>query len=67
MVLALTHEWTERLPSWPENGMGYQLVNVRLRNGSCFEHTLVLNGQDLQIPGQTPLSAEDIVEITRPV
>jgi hypothetical protein len=66
MVLALTHEWTKRLRTLPESGMGYQLVDVLLKNGGRLERALVWNGQDLQIPDQLSISADDIVEITRP-
>ena len=64
MRLYLTDLWTNHLCSLPESGMGYQLVNVFLRNGREVRDIIVFNGREVEWPEeQLPIEPDDIVDI----
>jgi len=56
---------TEHLQQFPEHGMGYQIVNVHLNNGSIIENQIVTSdssGQYLQSTNDN-ITLEDIKNI----
>ena len=64
MRLYLTERWTNHLCSLPESGMGYQVVNVFLRNGREVRDIIVFNGREVEWPEeQLPIEPDDIVDI----
>jgi hypothetical protein len=50
MGLRLSKRWTAYLSSQPETGMGYQVVDVILKDGRTLKSLVVLNAQDLRLP-----------------
>lgn len=64
MTVQLGETWSERLRSLPEAGMGYQLVDVILRDGRCERGLLVFNGRELQVSDLSqPLDVSEILRI----
>ncbi len=55
----LNRDQTEILKSLPETGMGYQKVDLTLRNGKILKGIIVLNCEIIDFPN----SCFDIVEI----
>ena len=66
MRLHLNERWVDHLCGLPETGMGYQIVDVVLRNGERFRGIVVYNAEEMEWPtGADEIAPEDIVEITR--
>lgn len=63
MTVRLSPQWAELLLSLPESGMGYQVVDVTLRDGKTLPGLAVFNGQDLEPPPVESFDASDIVRI----
>ena len=64
MPLHLDDRWASHLSRLPENGMGYQVVDVLLRNGEQVRGVVVLNAQEVQWPaGRPQIASHDIVGI----
>ena len=64
MRIKLSNKWVEYLCSMPESGMGYQLVDVTLKDGRVFKEILVFNAEELQLPPEyKDLKIEDIEDI----
>ena len=51
MRLRLEEHWRRHLARLPESGMGYQRVDVRFTDGREVIDTVVLNGEDVELPG----------------
>jgi hypothetical protein len=56
-------KWLKKMASMPENGMGYHIVDVTLRDGRIIKKTRVLNGEVLQVPGTYNFLEKDITDI----
>ena len=64
--LHLNERWVDHLCGLPETGMGYQVVDVVLRNGEQFRDIVVYNAEEMEWPARAgKIAPEDIVEITR--
>lgn len=64
MLVPLAPNWTRLLASLPENGMGYQVVDILLRDGHRVAGLFVYNAEQLEWPDDRPsIRATDIVEI----
>ena len=63
MTVRLSPQWAELLLSLPETGMGYQVVDVTLRDGKTLPGLAVFNGQDMEPPPAESFDASDIVRI----
>lgn len=62
----LTERWVDHVRGLPETGMGYQIVDVVLRNGKGFRGIVVRNAEEMEWPsGAGEMVPEDIVEITQ--
>lgn len=61
--LQLPNKWVQYLLQKPENGMGYQLVKIVLRNGEIIRKLRVLNGSKLLLPADKNISNEEIVQL----
>lgn len=59
--MRLSQKWVEKLVNMPEAMMGYQTVNVVLKDGRTIEGLIVLNCQD--ILSKIYFSEDDIVDI----
>ena len=59
--MRLSRKWVDKLLRMPEAGMGYQVVDVVLKNGSVVRGMMVLNCQD--ILGAVYFSDDDIADI----
>lgn len=49
-TVLLNDFWSKRLAQMPESGMGYQKVDVVLRNHRVIENVIVLNAEECQSP-----------------
>lgn len=64
MKIKLSKKWIEYLYSMPESGMGYQIVEVTLKDGRVLKETVVFNAEELSLPpGYKDLKIEDIEDI----
>lgn len=64
MRIKLNKHWIEILSNLPESGMGYQKVNVKLKNGKVIKDVLVFNAEELEIPNpKAKITLSDIIEI----
>ncbi|MDO8443134.1 MAG: hypothetical protein Q7S81_02680 [bacterium] len=62
MQLELSEKWVSKLLRMPESGMGYQVVDITLKDGSVLKNrTVVLPYLYLLSPGE--IKEEDIVKI----
>lgn len=61
--LNLDPKWSAFLENFPENGMGYQLVNIIFRDGKKLTNRTVLNGRLLVVEEKEPLNLNDIKDI----
>ena len=48
-TIKLPERFTAQLLRWPEDGMGYQFVDVELRDGRVLSHLVVLDAGLLQV------------------
>lgn len=65
MLLSLSQKWSRTLCKWPESGMGYQRVDVRLRDGTTVENVMVFNAEQMDWPDDSnPINTRDIVDIS---
>ena len=64
LVVRLDEKWIRMLAALPENGMGYQKVNVQLRDGYLVAGLFVHNAEQLDWPDDRPrIRPADIVNI----
>ena len=61
MTIKLDKKWVEYLSRQPETGMGYQKVDIRLKDNRVLTNVLVLNAEELELP--EGLSGTEIKEI----
>lgn len=61
--IKLSKEFCEYLQNKPETGMGYQIVNIELKDGRKFKNRLILNSTYLKLNFENELKNEDIKEI----
>jgi hypothetical protein len=64
-TIKLSPKWAERLKSTPETGMGYQVAMVVLKDGTCFDQVVIVEGRITQIWGYSnvPFIESDILTI----
>lgn len=63
MIYKTTSNQRELLISLPETGMGYQIVDVVLKNGKILHHKIVKNTQVLQLEDFEKCQPEDIKDL----
>lgn len=64
MRLLLSEQWKNHLCALPESGMGFQRVDILLRDGEQVRDVLVFNAQQVEWPkGKRAISSDDIAEI----
>lgn len=64
MRVHLDEKWSDALCRFPESGMGYQRVNVLLRDGRAVRNVLVFNADEMEWPDERPIRSEDITAMT---
>jgi hypothetical protein len=50
VYVTLTNEIAKRLAAYPEDGMGYQIVDVTLADGRRIEGAVVINSSIVELP-----------------
>ena len=64
MRLLLSEQWINHLCALPESGMGFQRVDIVLRDGERVRDVLVFNAQHVEWPDEVrAISSKDIAEI----
>ena len=64
MRFLLNRQWANRLCALPESGMGFQRVDIVLRDGEKVKNVLVLNARHVEWPNEKrAISSDDIAEI----
>ena len=61
-TLGLSNKWIERMKNFPESGMGYQNVTVKLKNGVVLKG-MVMNSDILQVDNYVVFKNDDIDDI----
>lgn len=56
-------EHVQKLLGLPESGMGYQVVNITLKNGQQLKKRVVLNSNELILEGNEDIAPDHIKEI----
>ena len=64
MKIKLLSNQIEYLINLPEQGMGYQIVDVVLKNGTVLKKYVVFNSSYLKLNDDEKIVADDIAEIT---
>ena len=62
MSIKLKKEWIRKFQSMPESGMGYHMVDVRLKNGRVIEG-VVYNCEYLELIDTNEIRVEEIHDI----
>jgi hypothetical protein len=61
ITVRLSESWSQRLVQMPESGMGYQRVDVLLKDGRLIKNVMVLNAEECQT--SEPFDPADIADI----
>ena len=63
MRVQLDEKWSATLCGFPENGMGYQRVDVLLRSGRKVKDVLVFNAEEMEWPDDRRIQSDEIAEM----
>ncbi len=64
MRLKLNKEWQEKLLILPELGMGYQIIDITLKDGRKIKKVKIFNAEILELPKEyRNISEKDIIRI----
>lgn len=58
----LTNEQSELIDSLPEHGMGYHVVDIKLKNGDILKDMIVINSTHIQTKNES-FNVNDIESI----
>ena len=61
MTVKLKKRWVDYLVHQPESGMGYQKVDVQLKDKRVLKDVLVFNAEEIELP--TEFAEAEIEEI----
>ena len=61
MTIRLQRQWRAKLAQMPETGMGFQLVDIQLRDGGWLESLHVHNGE--QCETETQFDPSEVVDV----
>jgi hypothetical protein len=64
MKVNLNKEQSDALQNMPESGMGYQFVDIVLKNGQKIEKQIAINASFLKTKDDLLFDANDIASIT---
>ena len=59
----LPEKFVAALEKLPETGMGYQVVNIKFKNGKTLEKVLVLNSDTIKIDTDISIDLNQISKI----
>lgn len=62
--LELSSEFIDYLSNQPEKGMGYQVVDVTLKNGTVLENRIIFNSEFLELNYSSEIKLDDIEKVT---
>ena len=62
-ILRLSKKYSNYLENQPEQGMGYQLVDIKLKNGLKLNERVVLNSIFLKLNEGEKFDNDDIKEL----
>jgi hypothetical protein len=65
MTIRLPERWTRFLVRQPENGMGYQRVDVRLANNREIKDAVVFNAEEIELPADCAQSEIEDIRLHR--
>jgi hypothetical protein len=65
MTIRLPEKWTQFLVRQPENGMGYQRVDVRLANNREIKDAVVFNAEEIELPDDCAHSEIEDIQLHR--
>jgi hypothetical protein len=64
LMLNVNEKWFKKLMKLPESGMGYQLVDIYLKNGHIMKKIVVVDSEIICLPeGFEDTHESDITEI----
>ncbi|MEO8087872.1 MAG: hypothetical protein ABI763_13695 [Bacteroidota bacterium] len=63
MKLKLTDEQMNQMLKLPEQGMGYHVVDIKLKNGTVLSERIILDSRYVQLNQDEKISAFDIETI----
>jgi hypothetical protein len=61
--LRLSNKFIEVLESFPEQGMGYQIVNIELKDGRVLTDRIVFNSTYLKLDKEDNFTLDEIKDI----
>ena len=61
--MRLSKKWIDKLAALPESGMGYQVVDIHLKNGMIIKKIVVVDCEILVDQGNLSFSENDIQDI----
>lgn len=64
-MIKLPARWLVKLAAMPETGMGYQVVNIVLEDGTRYVQAVVIEGQvtELRDSETIPFTSEQIADV----
>lgn len=63
MFIDLSDDWANLLANLPEQGMGFQIVDIELKTGITYQKLYVYGSQMLSIPIDANFTSDDILLI----
>lgn len=63
MKIKLPEKQIKQLSALPEQGMGYQIIDIRLKNGRVLIGKTVFNSSYVQVDDNEEFDPNDILEI----
>jgi len=58
--IPLTNAQIEQLEKWPENGMGYQIADLTLKDGTVLRNVPIMNCCEALLIRDSGITAQDI-------
>ncbi len=59
----LSQKWIDKLTTFPETGMGYQIVDIYLKTGVVLRKLMVINCEEITNLKNSSFSENDIQDI----
>lgn len=63
-TLKIEDKYVRYLETQPEQGMGYQIVDIFLKNGTVLKSRMIFNCTYLQLDSDENIEIDDIIKIT---
>lgn len=62
-TIQLPQKFVDLLITLPENGMGYQIVDIKLQSGEVLRNRIILNSEFLKVLNNEYIKPEDIITV----